>query len=444
MKKARKKDFLLLVALLLSIPIIFFSPRIFFRSILLGAGVLGDLVAVVHIVLTAALIVFIQIKNKVRWPWFSWVLLALFAFSFLRYLAAGPDLTFLLQWALPYSFVVLLSPLATSILFYRYLLYAIFVANLINFVAIFEPTGTLQFRIAQNSMFGWHRYREIMGIGIIRHTGFMGAPGALSLFGTVSFFLGISRFLEEKKFRWLILAGVAFACGAATFNRTFVLGVGAGFIICCFWYLLLQRRVLVFSVSMVIAVLGAFITWNYTIYGERMQERLSEEALADAVEGRFEKVSSVERVIGSIIESPFLGSAYSPLGVQGVIARYGNEPVRPHNGLFNVYATRGIIYGTGFTALVFWTVICLYRTGRRGRTEYASYNRTFFIAYGVGLAISLVESFWEQPFMLLCMVIAFGSTKAAAFLTNQPDRRRMIVEEGNFPVRVRGPARLRA
>ncbi|GAB4457325.1 MAG: hypothetical protein Fur0028_11870 [Bacteroidales bacterium] len=398
-----KKDKSIYSIFYIAIPIVFLDARVFFRSIFYSNQV-GDLIGAGYFLFFLFYIVYLYHKYNIHFKNITLYILCIYLYSLIRYWFEGISYGVLIQWSLVYIAIIILSFILNIRITAKHFINAFLISTLLNLIAIYEPTGYIQGRVAVNTALGSSIEFSDYSYGIIRQSGFLGAPGALSASSAIGFLFSLILFLDKKKIIYLFFVFVNLINGLSTYNRSFIIAIVLGLFIVFFF--LYPVRKFIFNILWIspFILIFYFSLSTYTEYIDKVSTRFSSETLERDIDTRTKELSGIDLAIRAVENNPVFGSASkSKIGDSLVIDADGIEML-PHNGLYQIFASRGIPFGLFFLFLIIFSYTRLYK---KSKIAHDTYTKCFFMSMTTILVISLVESFWEHPLMLCSIVCGF-------------------------------------
>jgi len=385
----------------------FSSSRVLLRTLIPVPGfaeILGLLIALTFVILTFKVLDLKEYNiNK-----YGIVLFLFGIFSIIRYLIAGKSsfssLPGMLTWIAILGFIAARN----NEIFIRLILKAFTIAMCMHLFSIIIPFDFIHRGLDTQTSYGVSRYGS--NIFSARSTGFNQAPGVLSFFSAQGLVIGIIMYYYEKRAMWLILILTSLICGILTFNRSFI------FLLVIITFIVPMFMDKVRRIASYYVILGSVIAlfllaiFKYSDYERRITDRFEVEIFEKAIDTRLQGEAGIMRVLKAISNYPLLGSfVYDEYSDRHYVLVGENEGyVLVHNGIANIFATRGIIFGSLFVLLSVLAFIGFYKTNKNdiGPSSFKSINKSFYAAFIVGQIFCLSESFTENFLMLA--LLSFG------------------------------------
>lgn len=385
---------------------VFLDARVFLRTIFGGeAEFIGGLLGAVLVVLSFRRIVGAPTKARR-------LAMAIIVFGLLsaaRLLAAGVSWTIVIQLVPAWLMAAVAAVAGPDRRFLGAVAWAFLVAMLLNLLASVAPPDFVAQSLDLQTSYGQSRYGGY-GLGIARATGFLPAPGFLSLYASIGVAAALILLSRRKWQVGGLLMAVCVPCGAATGNRTFLLGLAVSILLLTL-DLRSQRRaksgaVLAFAVML---AAGAMV-WQHEDYRTAILQRLDLGTLEqDAADRTYGETGTVDALVAAW-ESPWLGS----VGVDPVSGRIGARTaaglyVQSHSGFVEVMAMRGVIIGALFLAAYLFALRNLWRLRAEAAAGLPSWAAgSLLAALVVGVAICAVEPLAEAGPLLVLVGLGLG------------------------------------
>lgn len=400
------------VSLLLAVSVgllCFTSPRVLFRVVVPVGGF--DIIAALFfsglLAGLAALAFFVFAQNRTR------LVLAQLLFFVLAtivlYRAGGVPFSLIVQYLPGWVGVMAYTALGMRPTVLRHLLFALTGAMLLHTFAIYSPFEYFRNAISIQTRADLVLYFKEIGDYGSRATGFNAAPGHLSFLSVISVGAATMLLLRERCLIWIVLLVCGFACGFATANRSFILGlvfVAASIPIID---LFLRRKfTTILYTAMGLAVIGTtlFVVWQTTEYGRRMDLRFREDIVEEHLYDRLYGEAGQLRAWQVFLQYPIFGNAQVDPYSGNVRVSDGQNTYRPHNGLAQIFASRGIFIGGLMLVWIVVGTLNLFRVVLRySPTAQATFATAILAAAAGGHAVALVDSFTDKfPLLVLTML----------------------------------------
>ena len=338
------------------------------------------------------------------------ILLLFGVFSIARYLAAGTSFISTIPSILTWIAILGLMASKNNELFIRIILKSFTIAMCMHLFSIVVPIDFIQNGLDAQTSYGVSRY----GFNILsaRNTGFNAAPGVLSFLSVQGLVIGIVMYYHEKRIIWLILLSTSLFCGILTFNRSFLILLA---VIVLLLPMLLNniRRMMLYYIIVATVITVTFLAIiNYSNYSGIITKRFEADIIEKAIDTRMYGEAGIMRVFKAISNNPLIGSFVYDKYYDRHFILVGKKEgyVLVHNGLANIFATRGVVFGLFFVFLSALAFIRLYKMTKSDKSPPTIINiyRAFYAAFIVGQIFCLSESMLEMFIILMPLGLGLG------------------------------------
>ena len=324
--------------------------------------------------------------------------------STLRFVIAGKSLYTSLPGLIGWFFLVVYTSSMNNERLIQIILKAFTLAMGLHLFSIFAPIDFIKNGLSAQTAYGVSRYG--FNTWLARSTGFTQSPGVLAFLSVQGVFVGIAMFHAKRKKQWIVLFILSIVCGILTYNRSFYLVmVIIVFALPMFVRFNLRSLIVYISFISLLAVLVAVLS-NKADFVFALWSRINIDTLEKAVYTRLYGEAGLFRVFEAIKNYPMWGSfEYDDYYNRFfIMVNEQKDYVLVHNGVLNIFATRGVVIGLLFVYLIFKSIMGYLKTeGSYMSVSKKNIMRIFFGAFLIGQVFCLFESFSEHMLMLVFM-----------------------------------------